>query len=100
MESKEYVQRLSAIIEGIKQSVITVEQNVQQNNAMIKQINFTQLLQKLKKFRDDTETKVSELAVKMKKKVSQGELLALESTIIGKLDKFFADNERNKAGKQ
>jgi hypothetical protein len=36
----------------------------------------------------------------MKKKVSQNELLALEKSMIEKLDKFLAENERSKAEKQ
>ena len=64
---------------------------------MIKEINFTVLLEKMKKFREETDAKVQELASKMKKKVSQSELLTLEKAMIEKLDKFFNENGHSKA---
>lgn len=64
---------------------------------MIKEINFTELLEKMKKFREETDSKVQELASKMKKKVSQSELLTLEKAMIEKLDKFFNENGHSKA---
>jgi hypothetical protein len=57
--------------------VLNVEENVKENNAMIKEINFTEFLDKIKKFKDETESRVTELSAKLKKKVSQGELLNL-----------------------
>lgn len=36
---------------------------------MIKEINFAEMLEKNKKFRDDTDQKVNDLILKMKKKV-------------------------------
>lgn len=41
--------------------------------------------------------KVNDLIIKMKKKVGNSELIALEQTIIEKLDKFLSDNEKSKA---
>lgn len=52
---------------------------------------------KIKKFKDDVEHRVSELAIKMKKKVGAAELSTLEQTIIDKLDKFLLLGEKNKA---
>jgi hypothetical protein len=43
---------------------------------------------------------MNELILKMKKKVGSNELIALEQTMIEKLDKFLSDNEKNKAEKE
>lgn len=51
----------------------------------------------MKKFREETDAKVQELAIKMKKKVSQSELLTLEKAMIEKLDKFLNENGHSKA---
>jgi hypothetical protein len=93
-------QRLVALIASLGEGVTAVETNVQQNNAMIREINFPELLEKVKKLRDETEGRVVELAGKMKKKVGQGELAALEATMVDRLDKFLLENERSKAEKQ
>ena len=57
---------------------------------MMKEINFVDIMEKLKKFQDDTSAKVGQLTSKMKKKVNQNELLAMEKIMIDKLDKFLA----------
>ena len=42
---------------------------------------------------------MNDLALKMKKKVGTNELIALEQTMVDKLDKFLAENEKSKAEK-
>jgi hypothetical protein len=76
-ECNQEMQRQTAFIDGVRDSVAAVDLNVKQSNAMIGEINFPELLEKLKKLKDETEGKVGEIAVKMKKKVGHGELLAL-----------------------
>lgn len=66
---------------------------------MIKEINFPEFLEKNKKFKEDLDQKMNDLILKMKKKVGSNELVALEQTMIEKLDKFLTDNEKNKAEK-
>ena len=44
--------------------------------------------------------KMSDLIIKMKKKVGKEQLSELEQTMVEKLDKFLSENERNKAEKQ
>ena len=58
---------------------------------MIKEINFTEILERLQKQKEEVEQKVSEFATKIKKKVGVNELHALEKSMIEKLDKFFID---------
>lgn len=41
---------------------------------MIKEINFAELQDKIKKFKEDTDHKVGELSLKMKKKVGTNDL--------------------------
>jgi hypothetical protein len=82
---------------NVLERVSNVDKELEQNNAMIKEINFTELLEKMKKFREETDAKVQELAIKMKKKVSQSELLTLEKAMIEKLDKFLNENGHSKA---
>jgi len=43
------------------------------------------------------EQKMNDLMVKMKKKVGTNELVALEQTMIEKLDKFLGETEKGKA---
>lgn len=57
------------------------------------------MMEKNKKFREQTDQKVNDLILKMKKKVGTNQLTALQQTMIQKLDKFFNDNEKNKAEK-
>lgn len=44
--------------------------------------------QKLKKIKEDTETKLGEFVIKLKKKVGPSELVENEKNIIEKIDKF------------
>jgi hypothetical protein len=73
---------------------------MKQNNQLIGDMNFTEIIEQIKKFKEEITSRVNELAGKLKKKVSLSELLALEKTMIEKLDKFLTDNERNKADKK
>jgi flagellar biosynthesis/type III secretory pathway protein FliH len=41
---------------------------------MMKEINFNEMQQKLKKYKDDTESKLNEMVLKLKKKVGVTEL--------------------------
>lgn len=94
------ISRLRDQIGKMNQTVLKVEQSMRENSAMIKEINFTELLDKIKKFKEETEGRVTQLAAKIKKKVSQNEMLNLEKSMIEKLDKFLAENQRSKAEKQ
>lgn len=67
---------------------------------MIKEINFPEMMEKNRKFREETDQKMNDLILKMKKKVGSNQLLAFEQTMIEKLDKFLSDNEKSKAEKE
>lgn len=87
---EEEIAKNSSLVEEAKNEV-------KQNSFMIKQINFPDFLEKNKKFKDDIEQKMNDLILKMKRKVGSNQLVALEQTMIDKLDKFISQNERNKA---
>lgn len=42
---------------------------------MMKEINFNDMQQKLRKFKEDSDTKISEMLIKLKKKVGGAELV-------------------------
>ena len=44
---------------------------------MIKEINFPEMLEKIRKFREDMDQKMNDLIVKMKKKVGKEQLTEL-----------------------
>ena len=46
------------------------------------------MLEKQKLYKEELETKVSEMSSKLKKRVTHGELNALKKSMIEKLDKF------------
>lgn len=48
------------------------------------------MLEKNRKFREDVDQKMNDLTLKMKRKVGTNELVALEQTMIEKLDKFLS----------
>lgn len=52
--------------------------------------------QKIKKFKEDSDTKLSEFGVRLKKKVGSNDLLETEKNIIEKIDRFLV-NEKPKA---
>ena len=58
---------------------------------MMKEINFNEMQQKIKKFKEDSDTKLSEFAIRLKKKVGSGDLLETEKNIIEKIDKFLVN---------
>ena len=90
---------LSAGIDKSKEKIEAANKEVQENTRMIKEINFPDMMDKNKKFKEETEQKMNDLVLKLKKKVGSNELIALEQNMIDKLDKFFSDNEKNKAEK-
>ena len=65
----------------------------------MKEINFTEILERLKKQKEEVEQKVAEFATKIKKKVGANELHAFEKAMVDKLDKFFNEFEIQKAEK-
>lgn len=62
----------------------------------MKEINFNEMQLKLKKYKDDMDTKLSEFTIKLKKKIGPNELMEIEKTIIEKIDRFLT-NEKPKA---
>lgn len=83
-------------IEEIEEKVNKACQEVAENNAMMKEINFNEMQQKIKKFKEDSETKLSEFGIRLKKKVGSGDLLEIEKNIIEKIDRYLV-NEKPKA---
>jgi hypothetical protein len=59
---------------------------------MLNEINFPEMLNKIKKFKDDMEHKITDLTIKMKKKIGTGDLTSLEQNMIEKIDKFLLEN--------
>ena len=53
-----------------------------QNNNMMKEINFNEMQQKLKKYKEESESKLNEMILKLKKKVGVTELTDLEKNMI------------------
>lgn len=68
-----------------------------QNNNMMKEINFNEMQLKLKKYKQESQSKLNEMILKLKKKVGVTELAELEKNIIEKLDGFLLTNEKAKA---
>lgn len=64
---------------------------------MLKEMNFNELMEKIKKIKEQTDHKVGELSIKMKKKCGMSDLTDLQNTLVERLDKFFAANEKGKA---
>ena len=67
---------------------------------MMKEINFNDMQQKLRKYKEDTETKLNEMVIKLKKKVGGGELADLEKRMVEQLDKFLFAGEKAKADRE
>lgn len=83
----------------LEDKLIKTREEIEDNAKLIKEINFPELLEKNKKFREEMDQKMIDLSIKMKKKVGSNELMAFEQTMIEKLDKFLGDSEKNKAEK-
>lgn len=66
---------------------------------MLKEINFTEMQQKIKKMKEDMQQKLGEFSIKLKKKVGVAELSEIQKNIVEKLDKFLTLNEKLKADK-
>ena len=63
----------------------------------MKEINFNDMQQKLRKFKEDSDNKISEMIIKLKKKVGGAELADVEKRIVEQLDKFLLAGEKAKA---
>lgn len=98
-ELQKEIGRIDAKIATIHEKIKATKADTDQNTQMIKEINFPEMQEKNKKFKDEMDQKVNDLIIKMKKKVGTTELMALEQTMIEKLDKFLSENEKNKAEK-
>lgn len=66
---------------------------------MMKEINFNDMQQKLRKYKEDMDTKLQEFTIKLKKKVGPNELVEVEKMIIEKIDRFL-NGEKPKADKE
>ena len=66
---------------------------------MLKEINFNEMQQKLKKYKEQNEQKLGEFSMKLKKKVGHAEISEIEKNMVEKLDKFFGLNQKLKADK-
>lgn len=66
---------------------------------MIREINFVEMFEKLKKLKEENDEKLNEFTVKMKKKVSINDLFSFEKMMVDKLDFILGDNEKGKAEK-
>ncbi len=67
-------------------------QEMDQNNNMIRQINFVEMIEKLKKMKEENEGKLTQFSVKLKKKVGITDLFSFEKIMIEKLDNILGDN--------
>jgi hypothetical protein len=93
---------LAKVNESVERAKVMIDEankEVKENTKMIKEINFAEMMEKNRKFKEETEQKTNDLILKMKKKVGTNELLAFEQTMIEKLDKFLSENEKTKAEK-
>ena len=66
----------------------------------MKEINFNEMQQKLRKFKEDSDTKLNEMIIKLKKKVGGTELAEVEKKIVEQIDKFLLGNEKAKADRE
>ncbi len=64
---------------------------------MMKEINFNDMQQKLRKYKEESETKLNEMIIKIKKKVGGAELAEVEKRIVDQIDRFLLGNEKAKA---
>ena len=94
---KNGVTKLGDQIDGIDKKATKASSDAEQNNAMMKEINFNDMQQKLRKFKEDSDTKISEMIIKLKKKVGGAELADVEKRIVEQLDKFLLAGEKAKA---
>ena len=89
--------KLGDQIDGIDKKATKASLDAEQNNSMMKEINFNDMQQKLRKFKEDSDTKISEMIIKLKKKVGGVELADVEKRIVEQLDKFLLAGEKAKA---
>lgn len=68
------VNKLGEQIDSIDRKATKASEDAEQNNAMMKEINFNDMQQKLRKFKEDSDTKINEMLIKLKKKVGGAEL--------------------------
>ena len=86
-------------IGNIETKAEKASKDAEQNNKMLKEINFTEMQQKIKKIKEETDQKLSEFSIKLKKKIGLAELGEIEKSIVDKLDKYLASHEKLKADK-
>lgn len=61
-------------IDEIYDKAEKASRDAEQNNKMLQEINFTDIQQKIKKIKDETDQKLGEFSIKLKKKVGLAEL--------------------------
>lgn len=59
---------------------------------MLKEINFPEMMEKMKTVKEDMDHKVAEFSQKIKKKVGVNDLFSFEKIMVDKLDRFLGDN--------
>jgi hypothetical protein len=89
----EHAKEMDKQINCIDDKATKASEEAEQNSNMVKEINFAEMQQRLKKFRDDTESKLGEMALKLKRKVGSSELGEVERNIVERLDGFLAGND-------
>jgi primosomal protein N'' len=89
----EHAKEVDRQISCIDGKATKASEEAEQNTNMVKEINFAEMQQRLKKFRDDTETRLGEMALKLKRKVGAAELSEVEKNIVERLDGFLAGND-------
>ena len=65
----EQIKRVDRDILALEEKLKKAEEETAANTKLIKQINFPELMEKNKKFREEMDQKMNDLAIKMKKKV-------------------------------
>lgn len=91
------VKNLEGQVDGIDKKATKASQDANENNSMMKEINFNDMQQKLRKFKEDSDSKLNEMILKLKKKVGGPELAEVEKKIVDQIDKFLLGAEKAKA---
>ena len=76
-QTNEEIKRLEKELGLTKVAIDKNTENICINSGMIKEINFPEMLEKIRKFREDMDQKMNDLIVKMKKKVGKEQLTEL-----------------------
>lgn len=91
------VKKLEGQIGQIDEKATKASNDAAENSTMMKEINFNDMQQKLRKFKEDTDSKLNDLIIKLKKKIGGNELVEVEKKIVDQIDKFLLSNEKAKA---